>query len=384
MQSSHNKTIAIVGLLALLLVILFIWHEIRSQLTRKNLAIVNAQATVVEVSTVKSQVWHPQIEAVGTILADQGIEVSTQVDAVVKTINFKSGDFVEQGTLLIQLDPAVLQATVANNEAALKVTNADYERKAQLFKRHAISKADLDQALGAMQEAKATLQQTQASLAQMAVTAPFSGKLGLRQVSLGQFVPKGTVIVSLQAIDPVLVDFSLPETYLSQVKVGDDVSVTTSTFPNQIFTGKIIALNSALDAATRTLQMRAQLPNKNKLLIPGMFADIQVIVPSTKNVLTVPQMAIQYSPFGNTVFVVQNGKAVQRYVTVGEQRGADMEITRGLSDDETVVSVGGNKLQNGTAVINKEKQATMKKVSAENKIASAENKTSQDNKRTKS
>ena len=384
MQSSHNKTIAIVGLLALLLVILFIWHEIRSQLTRKNLAIVNAQATVVEVSTVKSQVWHPQIEAVGTILADQGIEVSTQVDAVVKTINFKSGDFVEQGTLLIQLDPAVLQATVANNEAALKVTNADYERKAQLFKRHAISKADLDQALGAMQEAKATLQQTQASLAQMAVTAPFSGKLGLRQVSLGQFVPKGTVIVSLQAIDPVLVDFSLPETYLSQVKVGDDVSVTTSTFPNQIFTGKIIALNSALDAATRTLQMRAQLPNKNKLLIPGMFADIQVIVPSTKNVLTVPQMAIQYSPFGNTVFVVQNGKAVQRYVTVGEQRGADMEITRGLSDDETVVSVGGNKLQNGTAVITKEQQATMKKVSAENKIASAENKTSQDNKRTKS
>ena len=218
----------------------------------------------------------------------------------------------------------------------------------------------------------------------MAVTAPFSGKLGLRQVSLGQFVPKGTVIVSLQAIDPVLVDFSLPETYLSQVKVGDDVSVTTSTFPNQIFTGKIIALNSALDAATRTLQMRAQLPNKNKLLIPGMFADIQVIVPSTKNVLTVPQMAIQYSPFGNTVFVVQNGKAVQRYVTVGEQRGADMEITRGLSDDETVVSVGGNKLQNGTAVITKEQQATMKKVSAENKIASAENKTSQDNKRTKS
>jgi membrane fusion protein (multidrug efflux system) len=384
MQSSHNKTITMVGLLTLLLVILFIWHEIRSQLTRKNLAIVNAQAIMVEVSTVKSQVWHPQIEAVGTILADQGIEVSTQVDAVVKTINFKSGDFVEQGTLLVQLDSAVLQATVANNEAALKVANADYERKAQLFKRHAISKADLDQALGAMQEAKATLQQTQASLAQMAVSAPFSGKLGLRQVSLGQFVPKGTVIVSLQAIDPVLLDFSLPETYLSQVKVGDEVSVTTSSFPNQLFTGKIIALNSALDSATRTLQMRAELPNKNKLLMPGMFADIQVIVPSTKNVLTVPQMAIQYSPFGNTVFVVQNGKAVQRYVTVGEQRGADMEITRGLSDNETVVSVGGNKLQNGTAVITKEQQEAMKKASAENKIANSENKTSNATKRTKS
>lgn len=375
MQSSHNKTIAIVGLLALLLVILFIWHEIRSQLIRKNLAIVNAQATVVEVSTVKSQIWHPQIEAVGTILADQGIDVSTQVVGIVKTINFKSGDFVEQGTLLIQLDPQVLQATVANDVAVLNVATADYDRKALLFKRGAISKADLETALGTLQEAKATLQQAQGNLAQLTITAPFSGKLGLRQVNIGQLVQVGNAIVSLQAIDPVLADFSLPEVYLSQVKVGDDVSVTTSSYSGQIFMGKIIALNSALDPATRTLQMRAQLPNKNKLLIPGMFADIQVIVPSTKNVLTVPQMAIQYSPFGNTVFVVQNGKAVQRYVTVGEQRGADMEITRGLSDDETVVSVGGNKLQNGTAVITREQQEAMKKASAENKIKEANKRT---------
>ncbi|MSP53981.1 MAG: efflux RND transporter periplasmic adaptor subunit, partial [Gammaproteobacteria bacterium] len=270
---------------------------------------------------------------------------------------------------------AVLQATVANDAAVLKVATADYQRKAILQKRGAISRADLEAALGTLQQAKAILEQDQAKLAQTAIIAPFSGKLGLRQVSIGQLVQKGNLIVSLQAIDPVLADFSLPEVYLSQVKVGDDVSVTTSSYSGQIFMGKIIALNSALDPATRTLQMRAQLPNKNKLLIPGMFADIQVIVPSTKNVLTVPQMAIQYSPFGNTVFVVQNGKAVQRYVTVGEQRGADMEITRGLSDDETVVSVGGNKLQNGTAVITREQQEAMKKASAENKIKEANKRT---------
>jgi membrane fusion protein (multidrug efflux system) len=374
-NSSHNKTIAIVGVLVLMLVLLFIWHEIRNQMTRKNLAIVNAQATVVEVSAVKSQVWHPQIEAVGTILADQGIDISTQVVGLVKTINFKSGDFVEQGTLLVQLDPSVLQATVANDTAVLKVASADYDRKTLLFKRGAISKAELEAALGAMQEAKATLEQDQAKLAQTAIIAPFSGKLGLRQVSMGQLVQVGNLIVSLQAIDPVLVDFSLPEVYLSEVKVGDGISVTTSTYPGQVFTGNIVALNSELDAATRTLQMRAQLPNKNKLLIPGMFADIQVIVPSTKNVLTVPQMAIQYSPFGNTVFVVQNGKAVQRYVTVGEQRGADMEITRGLSENEIVVSVGGNKLQNGTSVITKEQQEVMKKENAENKIKAVSKRT---------
>jgi len=372
-NSSHNKTIAIVGVLTLILVLLFIWHQIRNQVTRKNLALVNAQPTVVEMSAVKSQIWHPQIEAVGTILAEQGIDVTTLVDGIVKTINFKSGDFVEQGTLLLQLDPAVQQATVANDAAILKVATADYQRKIILLKHNAIAKSVVDAALGAMQEAKATLDQDQAKLEQMAIVAPFSGKLGLRQVSLGQLVQKGNVIVSLQAIDPVLVDFSLAEIYLSQVKVGDDVSVTTSSYPGQIFIGKIIAMNSALNADTRTLQMRAELPNKNKLLMPGMFADIRVIVPSTKNVLTVPQMAIQYSPFGNTVFVVQNGKAVQRYVTVGEQRSADMEITRGLSDNEVVVSVGGNKLQNGTAVVTKEQQEVIRKVIAENKIARVEN-----------
>lgn len=379
-KSSHNKTIAIVGVLTLILVLLFIWHEIRNQVTRKNLAIVNAQPTIVEISAVKSQIWHPQIEAVGTILADQGIDLTSLVDGIIKTINFKSGDFVEQGTLLVQLDPAVLQATVANDVAALKVATADYQRKDILFKHNAIAKSALETALGVMQQAKAILDQDQAKLQQLTIVAPFSGKLGLRQVSIGQLVKEGNVIVSLQAIDPVLVDFSLAEVYLSQVKVGDEISVTTSSYPAQIFTGKIIAMNSALNADTRTLQMRAELPNKNKLLMPGMFADIQVIVPSTKNVLTVPQMAIQYSPFGNTVFVVQNGKAVQRYVTVGEQRGADMEITRGLSDNEVVVAVGGNKLQNGTAVITKEQQEALRKTTAENKIAKVENKQVEENK----
>ena len=370
-NSSHAKVIVILGCLVIILLSLFIWHEIRSHVTSQKLAVVNAQSTVVEVSVVNSQVWHPQIEAVGTILADQGVDISSQVVGLIKTINFKSGDFVDQGAVLVQLDPQVLQATVANDAAVLNVATADYERKLTLLKRGAIAKADLDSALGTMQEAKATLQQAQASLAQMTIIAPFAGKLGLRQVSLGQLIQVGNVIVSLQAIDPVLVDFALPEVYLNQIKVGDQISVTISSYPGQQFTGKITALNSELDSSTRTLKIRAEMPNKNKLLMPGMFADVQVIVPSTTNVLTVPQMAIQYSPFGDTVFVLQNGKAVQRYVIVGEQRGAEVEITRGLSADEVIVSVGGNKLQNGMPIITKQEFEVQKKEKAEDKIKEA-------------
>jgi membrane fusion protein (multidrug efflux system) len=221
-----------------------------------------------------------------------------------------------------------------------------------------------------MKADKAILDENLANLAQTTITAPFAGNIGLRQVNIGQYLAPADIIVSLQSIDPVLVDFSLPEVYLQQLNVEDQVLVTTSAYPGQTFTGKITATNSTLNSDTRTLDIRAQVPNKNKLFMPGMFANVRVVIPTKNNVLTIPQMAVQYSPFGDTVFVVQNNKAVQRYITLGEQRGSEIAVTRGLSANEQIVSVGGSKLQNGTPIRTKAAQAAAKQASAEMKAQS--------------
>ena len=361
---------AILVVVALLLVLggLLIWHQVRNRIAAEDSAAADASATVVEMTTVNSQVWHPQIEAVGTILAEQGIQIASRADGVVQSINFKSGDFVNQGAVLVQLDTSVLKPTAEQSQAKYLLAKAMLTRNQQLYKQHMISISALQSAQADEQAAEGQMQEDAANLTNATITAPFSGNLGLRQINIGQFVPKGQVMVNLQTIDPVLVDFSLPEVYLHRVSVGDQVLVTTSAYPGQTFSGKITAMESQLNTDTRTLNIRAEVPNKNKLLIPGMFANIQVVIPTTSNVLTVPQMAIQYSPFGDTVFVVQNGRAVQRYINLGEQRGEDVEVTRGLAADETIISVGGDKVQNGEAVTTQDALAAAQQHAAEQKI----------------
>ena len=370
MRQHRKHSIIIVCILLVILGGLFILHQIRQHIASEASAAVNNTATVVEMATVKSQIWHPQIQAIGSILADQGINVTTQIAGVVQSINFKSGQFVDQGTTLIQLDPTVLQATVNQSKATYELDQINYKRYANLYKKHAVSLSTLQTAEATMKADKAILDENLANLAQTTITAPFAGNIGLRQVNIGQYVAPADVIVSLQSIDPVLVDFSLPEVYLQQLNIGDQVLVTTSAYPGQTFTGKITATNSTLNSDTRTLDIRAEVPNKNKSLMPGMFANVRVVIPTKNNVLTIPQMAVQYSPFGDTVFVVQNNKAVQRYITLGEQRGSEIAVTRGLSANEQVVSVGGSKLQNGTLVTTKEAQAAAKQANAERKAQS--------------
>ena len=369
MQSHRKKNIIVIIALIVILGGLFVWHQIRNHFTASALAEISNAPTIVEMTKVKSQVWHPQIQAIGSFVAQQGINVTTQVAGVVQTINFKSGQFVDQGTTLVQLDPSVLSATAAKSKATYEGDVLTYKRDKALFAKHAVAKAILDSVRATMLADKAQMDEDAANLAQTTIKAPFAGKLGIRKISTGQYLATGNTIVNLQSVDPILVDFSLPEVYLHKVSTGNQVAVTTSAYPGQTFTGKITAMNAKLNSSTRTLDIRAEIPNKNKSLLAGMFANLNVIVPTKSNVLTIPQMAIQYSPFGDTVFVVQNDKAVQRYVTLGEQRGAEIEVTRGLSAGETIVSVGGDKLQNGTAVITKEELAAQKQAQAEQQAA---------------
>ena len=369
MKSHRKKNIIVIVILVVILGGLYVWHQIRNHLTSSALAAINSAPTLVEMAKVKSQVWHPQIQAIGSFVAQQGINLTTQVAGVVQTINFKSGQFINKDTTLLQLDPSVLKATAAKSKATYEGDVLSYNRYKALYAKHAIAKSDLDTQRATMLADKAQMEEDAASLAQTTITAPFAGRLGIRKVSLGQYVSAGDTIVSLQSVDPILVDFSLPEVYLHKVSVGDQVAVTTSAYPGQTFTGKITAMNAKLNSSTRTLDIRAEIPNKDKSLMPGMFANINVIVPTKSNVLTIPQMAVQYSPFGDTVFVVQNGKAAQRYITLGEQRGAEIEVTRGLSANETIVSVGAEKLQNGAAVITKEQLAAQQQAKAEQQAA---------------
>ncbi len=369
MQSHRKKNIIVIVILVIILGGLYVWHQIRNHLTSSVLAEINEAPVLVEMTKVKSQVWHPQIQAIGSFVAQQGINLSTQVAGVVQTISFKSGQFVDKGTTLLQLDPSVLQAIAAKSKATYDGDVLNYNRYQELYKKRAISKSFLDAKHATLLADKAQMEEDAANLAQTTIKAPFAGRLGIRKVNLGQYLSAGDTIVSLQSVDPILVDFSLPEVYLHKVSVGDQVAVTTSAYPGQTFTGKIIAMNAKLNSDTRTLNIRAEIPNKDKSLVPGMFANINVIVPTKSNVLTIPQMAVQYSPFGDTVFVVQNGKATQRYVTLGEQRGAEIEVTRGLSANETIISVGGEKLQNGAAVITKEQLAAQKQAKAEQQAA---------------
>jgi membrane fusion protein (multidrug efflux system) len=369
MLDQRKRVVFILVILIILLIGLFVWHEIHKQLlTRATKALTN-RPIVVEMSTVQGQVWHPQIQAVGTVLAEQGVNIESQVIGVVQNIYFQSGDFVDEGTKLVQLDPTVFFATAEQSKAKYEVAKADYGRQLLLYKRHVISTASLQSAYGTLLAAKAQWDADAANLQHTIIVAPFSGNLGLRRINLGQVLQTTDFIVSLQSIDPILVDFSLPEVYLHRIAKGDVVEMTTSAYPGQVFTGKISALNSTLNPDTRTLDIRAELPNKNKLLMPGMFAQVNVIVPVKDTVLTVPQMAIQYSPFGDTVFIVQNHRAVERYVTLGEQRGALVAVIGGLAEGETVVSVGANKLQNGTEVITKSELEAQLKASAETRVA---------------
>lgn len=369
-MGKHRKPAIIIALILIVILGgLFAWHQVRNQMAATAVAATSDAPIVIEEAAVKSQVWHPQIDAIGSLVAEQGITVTTQVAGVVQSIDFKSGDYVDQGTKLVQLNPKVLTATAEQSKAQFEKAQMIYQRDLTLFKKNVLPKAQLDSAKADMRAAKAQMDEDAANLEQTTIMAPFAGRIGIRKVNIGQYVEPADPIVSLQSVDPILVDFSLPEVYLHKISVGDKVLVTTSAYPGTTFTGKLTAMNANLNSDTRTIDLRAELPNKNKQLLPGMYADVKVVVPTKSNVLTVPQMAIQYSPFGDTVFVVQNNKAVQRYVSLGEQRGAEIAINRGVSAGEIVVTVGGNKLQNGSPVITKEKLADQKQAAAEKKAA---------------
>lgn len=309
----------------------------------------------VAAAEVQTETWQPYLAAVGSLVATQGILVTTEIAGKVSAIHFESGQQVEAGTLLLQLDDSVDQAELEGIVAERRMSELQFKRREELLDSKTISRSDVDEARLRMENAIAQLDTKRAKIAKKRITTPFSGWLGIRQVDLGEYLQPGAAIAPLDAMDPIYLDYALPERELDQISVGQEVEVRVQAFPDETFSGRVAALNPGIDPGTRSLRVRATLENPQARLRPGMFAEVRTLLPQRPAVLTLPQTAITYNPYGDSVFVIQeneSGPLVQRrQVKTGGVRNGRVEIVTGLQAGERVVIAGQVKLRNDQPVV---------------------------------
>ena len=345
-----KKLIIVLLVLIVLLGGVYLWRQFVDRQVAKFMQTLKSPTSTVSTTAALKQTWHEKVSAVGSLTASNGVDVNAEVAGQIAAINFKSGDVVRKGQVLLRLKSDVLNAQLANNKATLAYARVSYQRQRQLVVSDSASRAALDEAKAKYQEAQATLQQTEAQLAQKVICAPFTGIIGIRLVNVGQYLNPGTAIASLQALQPMYVDFNIPESELNKVRLGYRIEMETVAYPGLTFNGKITAINSTLANNTRSLEVRALVDNHSNKLLPQMFANVQVILPKTITVTVVPQIAINFSPSGDYVYVVNNNIAKRAYIKVGERR-ADVVAVTGLSVGDNVVYAGQVKLRNNAKVV---------------------------------
>jgi membrane fusion protein (multidrug efflux system) len=317
--------------------------------------------TSVSSMIVKSQEWQSKIRAVGTMRAIQGVNITTELAGMIKKIHFVPGSKVKTDDLLLELNADAEIAQRDSLKALVDLAEITYKRDKAQFAVHAISKATLDFDKADLDNKRAQLSQQEAIVAKKFIRAPFSGYLGISNVNLGQYLNTGDKIVTLQALDPIYVDFTLPQQALRSVKVGQKVNLKVDTYPNEIFTGEITSIDPKVDPATRNIQIEATISNPDMKLYPGMFGEVEIHTGVSKNALVLPKTAISFNPFGEIVYVIhESGKdkagkpmliAKQSFVTVGESRGEEIVVLKGVKEGDQVVIAGQLKLKNGTAVV---------------------------------
>jgi membrane fusion protein (multidrug efflux system) len=309
---------------------------------------------VVAAAQVQLEDWRPRLQAVGSLVATQGIFVTNEVSGQVSEIHFESGGAVARGDLLVQLDDSVDQADLRGLLAQRDLAQIKLGRFGKLLKDRSASQSDYDEAKAELDSAEAAVASKQALIAKKRITAPFDGILGIRIVDVGEFLPPGSQIVPLDALEPIYADYSLPERHLPQIAVGEEVLVRVSAHSQRAFQGTIAAINPGVEERTRSVKVRAVLENTERLLRPGMFAEVATLLPVRQGLLTVPRTAISFAPYGDTVFVLlEQGEGItveRRQVTTGESRGGRVEIREGLAAGDRVVIAGQVKLRNGQAV----------------------------------
>ena len=303
--------------------------------------------------------WRDSLFAVGSINAEQGIIVTPEVSGTVMEIAFESGANVTKGDLLVKLDTATEDAQLRAAEASADLAKVSAERLRKLRADGTASQAELDQAEATFKQAGANAEMFRATINKKIIRAPFTGQLGIRQINLGEQIPAGKAIVSLQALAPVFADFSLPQQDLEKIAAGLTVRVTSDTFPGKFFDGEVTAINPDLDAATRSIGNRAKLANADKLLRPGMFVRAEVIMPGEAKVLVIPSTSLLSAPYGDSVFVIEtkvedgktNSTVQQKFIKTGRAQGDFVSVISGLNPGDKIASAGIFKLRNGMSVV---------------------------------
>ncbi|MGE5087972.1 MAG: efflux RND transporter periplasmic adaptor subunit [Candidatus Levyibacteriota bacterium] len=305
--------------------------------------------------------WQPTVEALGNLRASQEAALSAEVGGLVTAIHFDSGEKARAGQALVELNPSPLKAQLAQLEAQAALAEVNLKRDEAQLKIRAISQAAVDNDVATLKSAQAQVAAQKALIAQKTIAAPFSGQLGIRQVNLGQYLAPGSPIVTLQKLDPMDVDFTVPQNQIDLIRIGMKASLQTSAAPGKTFEATVTAIEPQVDTNTRNLKVRARVPNPKGELLPGVFATLRITQGEPRQYVTLPNAAVAYNPYGATVFVVKDegkgpdGKpklvAEQRFVTPGATRGDQVAIVQGLKAGETVVTAGQLKLRNGSPVV---------------------------------
>jgi membrane fusion protein, multidrug efflux system len=316
--------------------------------------------TTVSSVVVKEEDWAPMLSAVGSVSAVQGAVVSAELAGTVSEIEFQNGAVAKKGDVLVKLDTSSEDAQLHTAEADLELSRADLQRARDLASRRVISKSELDAAESKFQQKQGAVDNMRAMITKKQVRAPFDGQLGIRQVNVGQNLTAGQQVVQLTALDPVYVDFSLPEQYQPQLENGLEVHVRADALPSRDFKGKLTAVNSMVDSVTRNVTAQGTLENPDHALRPGMFAKVEVLLPQKSKTVVIPGSAVSYAPYGDSVYVIEKKKDPKRgkesqalrqqFVRIGEARGDFVAVTQGLKAGETIVSTGVFKLRNGMTV----------------------------------
>ncbi len=340
---------------------IFGFQAFKAVMIKKFISALSNPPQTISAAKAPTSEWLPKIEAIGSLRAVKGADLSLEVSGVVESISFNSGDDVAEGAPLLKLRTADDVARLNSLQAMAELSDITYERDQKQFKMQAVSQATLDTDAANLKNAKAQVAQQQAIIDKKLLRAPFAGHLGIRAVDLGQYLGPGTVIVTLQALDPIYVDFFVPQQLVDQIRLNQSVTVKVDAFKDQTFVGDISAINPKVDTTNRNVQIRATLKNSDRKLLPGMYATVDIAVGSPKTYVTLPQTAITYNPYGDTVYVVEgkandaDGKpqltARQTFVTVGLTRGDQVAILKGVDEGDMIVTAGQIKLHNGSVVL---------------------------------
>ena len=321
--------------------------------------------TAITSASVERAEWEVTIRSIGTLEAAQGVIITADLPGRVSRLYFDGGERVTTGSLLLEQETSTEDTQLNAADSDLVLAQSNLDRVSRLYRSRVISRAEFDAAQSQASAAQAQLDNITASLAKKKITAPFDGRLGLRLVNIGQDLSQGVAIVSLQALDPMRVNFSLPQKALADIKDGLTVRVTSNAVPDRVFDGSITAINTVVDAQTRTIRTQATLNvnaddgSETPSLLPGMFASVEVVLPEAKQVLMIPISAVNFATFGDSVFVLENNEndqlsARQQFVQLGERRGDFVEVTKGLEEGQNLANDGVFKLRNGATVLIKE------------------------------